>query len=301
MLYTPLSEDLLQHTSYCIWSRYLSTESLQHSRLSFEFLDDLALASVRGRADPHSYLKSQRVGRIGPLLELISLHRAETLPFDALPTCKIGNVLSAALNIDSPAYGSHIKDTDNCVGFVATNRDPHASDQVQWAAFCQKAQQAAEMSLPKSVSQALIGAMREIEDNVHIHSESSYNGIVGYRGTLEEFEFAVIDSGIGVLESLRRSPDYQHLKDSGTALKVALQNGQSRLRYQDDGRGYGFHDLFVSLANLNGELRFRSGDHSLTIDGTAPKIVLAQLSQKVQIPGFLVNIVCRVEHKHILH
>ena len=208
--------------------------------------------------------------------------------------------MSAALNSRNPAQGSYFKGTTTHVGFVVTNRDPHASEQVKWTVFCRQAQQAAELSLPKPVAQALVGAMREIEDNVHIHSERSHDGIVGYRSTLEEFEFAVMDSGVGVLESLRRSPDYQDLTDSGTAIKIALENGQSRLRYQDSGRGYGFHDLFVGLANLNGELRFRSGDHALTIDGASPSLVTARLSQKIQIPGFLVNIVCRVEPVQIL-
>ena len=279
----------------------LSTDSLRRSYLSFDFLDDLALASVRGRVDPYRHLKTRRIGRIGPLLEFISLHRANALPFGALPPCKVGDALSKALGPGHPAQGSHFKGTNTHVGFFVTNRDPHASEQVQWTSFCRKAQQAAELSLPKPVAQALVGAMREIEDNVHIHSERSHDGIVGYRSTLEEFEFAIMDTGIGVLESLRRSPDYQDLTDSGTAIKTALGDGQSRLRYQDSGRGYGFHNLFVGLANFNGELRFRSGDHALTIDGASPSLVTARLSQKIQIPGFLVNIVCRVEPLRILH
>ena len=278
----------------------MNTESLRRSHLSFDFLDDLALASVRGRADPYLHLKTRRIGRIGPLLEFISLYRANVLPFDALRPCKVGDALSAALNSGQPAQGSHFKGATTHVGFVVTNRIPYASEQVQWTVFCRKAQQAAELSLSKSVAQALVGAMREIEDNVHIHSESSHDGIVGYRSTLEEFEFAIMDTGTGVLESLRRSPDYQDLTDSGTALKIALEDGQSRLRYQNSGRGYGFHDLFVGLANLNGELRFRSGDHALTINGASPSLVTARLSQKIHIPGFLGNVVCRVEPVQIL-
>ena len=278
----------------------MSEENLRSSQLSFDFLDDLALASVRRRADPYLHLKTRRIGRIGPLFEFISLHRAKTLPFDALPPCEVRDTLSLAFSPGHSAHGSHFKRTNTLVGFAVTIRNPHASDQVQWTAFCRQAQQAGELSLPKPVAQALVGAMREMEDNVHIHSDRSHDGIVGYRSTPEEFEFAVMDSGIGVLESLRKSPDFQDLTDSGTALKIALEDGQSRLRYQDSGRGYGFHGLFVGLANLNAELRFRSGDHALTINGTSPSLITAQLSQKIQIPGFLVNIVCRVERAQTL-
>ena len=273
----------------------MSTEKLRHSHLSFGFLDDLALASARGRADPYLHLKTQRIGRIGPLLEFISLHRANALPFDALPPCKVRDTLSLAISPGQPCEGSHFKEPNTHVGFVVTIRNPNVSEQVQWTAFCRKAQQAGELSLPKPLAQALVGAIREIEDNVHIHSERSHDGIVGYRGTPEEFEFAIMDSGIGVLASLRRSPEYQDLTDSGTALEIAIKDGQSRLRYKDSGRGYGYHTLFVSLANLNGELRFRSGDHALTIEGISPSLVTAQLSQKIRIPGFLVNVVCRAE------
>lgn len=273
----------------------MSTENLRQSHLSFDFLDDLALASVRGYADLYLHLKARRIGRIGPLLELISLHRANVLPFDAVSPCEVKDALSLALTPKHSAQGSHIEKTNAHVGFVVTIRDPRASEQVKWTAFCRKAQKAGELSLPKSVAQALVGAMREIEDNVHIHSKRSHDGIVGYRGTPEEFEFAIMDSGIGVLESLRRSPDYQDLTDSGTALKIALEDGQSRLCYQDSARGYGFHGLFVGMANLNGELRCRSGNHALTIEGVSPSLVTARLSQKIRIPGFLVNVVCRIE------
>jgi anti-sigma regulatory factor (Ser/Thr protein kinase) len=176
-----------------------------------------------------------------------------------------------------------------------------SDDQTHWVAFCRKAQEAAELSLPKPIAQGLIGAMREIEENVHLHSERSQDGIVGYRGTEQEFEFVIADSGIGILNSLRTSPDYAHLSDAGSAIKTALSDGESRLRYASPGRGFGFRDLFVGLANLNGELRFRSGDHALTIDGTSPSLITARLSQKVEIPGFLAGVVCGITPRQTVH
>ena len=270
----------------------MSADSFRSSELSFDFLDDLALASERGRVNPYSHLKVRRTNRIGPLLELVSLSRAGVLPPNALSNCKVREVLSRAFLPNLLGQGSYFKAGNFRIGFIVTNRDPNADDQGQWIAFCRRAQEAAEMSLHKPVAQGLVGAMREIEENIHIHSERAHDGIVGFRGTLGEFELTIFDSGIGILKSLRRSPDYQYLTDSGVAIKTAITDGESRLRHLEQGRGYGFSDLFVGLANLNSDLRFRSGNHALTIDGLSPTVVTSRLSQKVEIQGFLVNIVC---------
>ena len=260
--------------------------------LSYEVLDDLALAAVRNRGDPISLLRNYRANRLGPLIELLALSRSVVLPLDVLPSCVILQALMRALSDVHVNQGRHSINEETRIGFVLTKRDPNAEDQTNWVSFCRKAQEAAELALPKSFAQGLVGAMREIEENVHLHSERSFDGVVGYRGTRLEFEFVVADSGIGILSSLKKSPEYAQLTDAGTAIRLALTDGQSRLICENPGRGYGFHDLFVGLANLNGDLRFRSGDHALTIDGTSPTLVEARLSQKVETRGFLVNVVC---------
>ncbi len=264
------------------------------TELSFEFLDDLALAVARGRVDPAAHLKSALVKQLGPFLELLGLQRCNALPMDAFPGGPLGQTLRQALAAHHAGRGAYLTTNSERMGFVTTTRTAQAADRVEWTAFCRKAQEAAELSLPKAAALGLIGALREIEDNVHVHSERSHDGVVGFRGNTEEFEFVVADSGIGVLKSLRQSPDYQHLDDAGTAIKIALADGQSRLRHLDPARGHGFHDLFVGLANLNGELRFRSDDHSLTINGASPSLMTAHLSQKVRLQGFVASVVCRL-------
>lgn len=273
---------------------------MANNELTYEFLDDLALAAARGRGNPEAHLRSRQARRIGPLLELLALHRSATLPMEALPRSETGQVLARATSVTQSGQGHHVSGATH-VGFVLTNRNPEAEDQARWIAFCRKAQEAAELSLPKPVAQGLIGAMREIEENVHLHSDRAFDGIVGYRGTAADFEFAVADGGIGLLNSLRKSPDYAQVSDAGSAIKTALADGQSRLLHTNSARGYGFHDLFVGLANLNGELRFRSGDHALTIDGTSPSLVTARLSQKAEISGFLASVVCNLRRPQALH
>ena len=270
----------------------LKTNSPRPDVLSFDFLDDLAIASSRSFIDHRSHLSKQRIGRIGPLLELFCLDRANILPFDVCPSCATARILLLICDPRQTGRGSYIETNGARIGLLCTSRQPGGNDDTQWIVFCRKAQEAAELSLPKPIAQGIVGAMREIEENVHVHSERSRDGVVGYRGTSREFEIGVVDSGIGVLESLRKSPNYRHLIDAGTAIKTALSDGQSRFRHQNHGRGYGFRSLFTGLANLNGELRFRSADHALTIDGSAPSIIEAQLSQKINVPGFLASIVC---------
>jgi hypothetical protein len=103
------------------------------------------------------------------------------------------------------------------------------------------------------------------------------------------------DSGVGVLHGQRSVPRYVQITDAGAAPKTALSDGQSRPIDQDPGRGFGFHDLFVSLANLNGELRFRSDDHALTIDGSGPALPQARLAQEARLRGFVISIVCTLK------
>jgi hypothetical protein len=187
--------------------------------------------------------------------------------------------------------------SESCAtGFISTGRNadvPDSDDGLHWIDFCNKTRQAAERSLPKPIAQGLIGAMREIEENIHLHSDRAHDGVVGFRGTREEFEFVVADSGIGMLASLRRSPDYSHVTDTGNALRLALQDGQSRLSHLKPGHGFGFRNLFRNLASLNGELRFRSDDQAITIDGVGPELVRSALSQKTHLQGFAASVICR--------
>jgi hypothetical protein len=71
----------------------------------------------------------------------------------------------------------------------------------------------------------------------------------------------------------------------------ALQDGNSRYGVAA-GRGMGFRPLFIALANLNGTLRFRSGDHALTIDGHSPTLIMAKLAQKPHIRGLIASVSC---------
>ena len=49
---------------------------------------------------------------------------------------------------------------------------------------------------------------------------------------------------------------------------------------------------------LSGELRFRSGDHALTIDGMNPSLPAARQAEKTPIRGFLAAVSCTLGKLH---
>jgi hypothetical protein len=152
------------------------------------------------------------------------------------------------------------------IGFHRTSAAWTGED-AQWTGFGLAAQTAAAAAgfHPRTARQ-FVGALGEMTSNIYEHSGLPASGIAAYRASGGLFEFAVVDGGMGVLESLRTCPEYAALIDHGEALRLALAEGVSRFGPHAE-RGHGFRPIFVGLANLSGSLRFRSGDHALVIDG----------------------------------
>jgi hypothetical protein len=158
--------------------------------------------------------------------------------------------------------------------------------------FLLRAQQAARTisKLPGNLPGQMAAAIQELEANIQEHSGAVPTGVLVYRATSNVFEFVVADRGVGLLSSLRSSPRYSGLIDHGISLELALTDGISR--HNDSGRGHGFRPIFQGLSDLNGYLRFRSGDHALVMDGTTPDLATAQIAQKPTIDGFFASVRC---------
>lgn len=124
------------------------------------------------------------------------------------------------------------------------------------------------------------------------HSGATATGLVAFRAVPDRFEFVVSDRGMGVLESLRSRADYAGLTDHGEALRFTLTDGVLR-HGANAGRGHGFRPLFTGLANLNGALRFRSGDHALLIDASNLSPMTARTAQKPLLKGLMISVACR--------
>ncbi|WP_434615202.1 hypothetical protein [Azospirillum sp. B2RO_4] len=179
------------------------------------------------------------------------------------------------------------------MGFLRTSSDL-VNDEKAWVSFALCAQKAANMAgFSRRTSAQFAGALGELRDNIYEHSGVSEDGIIAFRAEKGVFEFAASDRGMGVLESLRTSDDYAEVIDYGEALSLILTDGVSRYGLSS-GRGRGFRPIFIGLANINGSLRFRSGDHALIINGQNPSLMSAQTSQKTMIEGFSASVICIV-------
>jgi anti-sigma regulatory factor (Ser/Thr protein kinase) len=180
-------------------------------------------------------------------------------------------------------------------GFLRTVFDPlNANDDTIRTSFLIAARVSAQASgFPIPIAQGLAAAIREMESNIREHSGRAETGILAFQALPSAFEFVVADCGIGVLATLRESSEFKSLSDHGRALHAALQDDVSRYG-RGSGRGNGFRDLFLGLAGLNADLRFRSGDHALTISGPRPDLKRARLDQKVPFQGLLASVRCQL-------
>lgn len=103
----------------------------------------------------------------------------------------------------------------------------------------------------------------ELIDNAVTHGQSALGAFVSaqaYTGVTSRrpgFEFAVCDTGVGVLDHLRGNPAYAEISDAPCALACAVQPGVTGT---DDRRGYGLADTLEITRSGVERLVLRSGD-----------------------------------------
>jgi len=258
--------------------------------LTFSELDGLGFAAERGRFDPSA--ASYVAADLGPVFELGLLAKSKTMPWPGasswLAMDGIAPLITALFN------RSHhwVCPTSRAAGVYRTYATPEEDD-LHWVQFGVAIRFAAvSAGFSRNVAAQLVGAIGEMQSNIYEHSQASQTGIVAFRGRSGTFEFVVCDSGIGVLQSLTSCSEFQEVTDHGKALQLTLSDGVSR-HGRASGRGLGFQPLFTGLANLNGALRFRSGDYALTIEGDNPQSLPARLWQKPKLQGFFASVTCR--------
>jgi hypothetical protein len=249
--------------------------------LTFEVLDDLVLAHERSRAPA---VRLQPGPSLGALIELLLFcdEHPGALGYAASPEI---DALKRSLETRRPVY----LDAER-IGFVPARRAPHQGEDIHWDAFMFAMHKAMVASGFQSLfSRGLVGAMDEMQNNIHDHSDAINTGVIAYRVSPERVEWVVADRGLGILTGLQAGA-FPSLSDSGQALKIALTDGRSRLGIK--GRGYGFRELFKALSARQGALRFRSDDQLLTITGVSPALSRARLQQRAHVSGFSVTVVC---------
>lgn len=250
--------------------------------LGFEILDDLLLAHERGRLPKVRLVPGSSLGSLVELLQFCE-GNGSAIGYTASPETQ---AFKHCFESRKPVYLN-----GEAAGFVPAQRASYKGGDTYWDAFMfamHKAMLAA--GFPSLFSRGLVGAMDEMQNNIHDHSDASDTGVIAYKVRADQVEWVVSDRGVGVLTSLQNGA-YPSLKDSGEALKLALSDGRSRFG-AGKGRGYGFRELFKALSTRRGTLRFRSDDQVLTIAGVSPSLSRARLQQRAQLAGFSVSVVC---------
>ncbi|MCR9193750.1 MAG: hypothetical protein NXH88_03405 [Hyphomonas sp.] len=257
--------------------------------LDFAALDGLAFAAERERLNGQA-IPTFTAREIGPLFEFSQLSARGLLPAPQSASFLALDGLAPLIEAMENGTGQWVAPGAANMGFLRTRTTPPA-DPV-WTGFGLAAQKAATASgFPRAIAAQLAAALGELHSNIYEHAQAPDTGVIAFRAEPGRFEFVVADHGIGVLESLRSAAAYTQLDDHGEALRLTLTDGVSRYG-ADTGRGHGFRPLFVGLANLNGALRFRSGDHALLIDGRNPSLMTARTAQKPAMQGFLIAVSC---------
>lgn len=258
----------------------------------FAVVDELLALGQAGELAALGPITVGRSGRIGPVIEFVRARRHCVSQFAQVSIqAPFANTVDRALDDKRVLGESHgAKFGIFPLTFLAPDGEP--TD--EWTQWYWRADQAAQLAgFSKPAAAMVMGGFGELVDNVFRHSQASGSAIVAFAIVDGGIELVVSDNGIGVLESLRSHPDYADLPDSGAALRQAIANGESRFG-RDSGSGLGIGQIFRALANQDGDLRFRSGDHVLEIRGHSPSLTgHLDVRHRAELPGLTVSVLCR--------
>jgi hypothetical protein len=259
----------------------------------FAAADDLLWAAQSGRLCGFGQVRVTRSGRIGPLIEIIMGRQSDSVSFAEVKLLAPFAAVVERAMAGGDIPGEHYQARAGVFPLRRYLMDKDGAD--RWDLWASRAEQAAVANgFPKLLAAGIVGAMGELQDNVFRHSQKQETGLAAYAATLGAFEIVVADAGIGVLTSLRGCADYASLPDAGAALKVAVADGNSRLG-RHSGNGFGMGQMFRALANHDGELRFRSDDHALTVRGHGPSLEgHVELGHKARLTGLTISVLCRM-------
>lgn len=174
------------------------------------------------KVEPNSYL--EHCGFLNPFCSTVDEISKEAFPFDKLYRYSSDEQVAAL----SQAYVDSLSSLTIC--------SPGVLDSLNWC-------------------------LSEIMDNVLLHSKVDHGFVMAqYHRTRKYVSICVYDSGIGIYNSLRKSP---HSPRKVTdAISLAIQEGVG----DGKGQGNGLHGLYQIISENNGTLTITSGPASITWD-----------------------------------
>lgn len=253
------------------------------------FLDELAVAPLSA-LNGTVHLGDAFADRVGPIVEyeFFRRHTRPELPplsahSDSSVVRRVVGLLDGVLPL-SPNLSLQQTAADAIAIPATLGRD------TAWTAFVKRAEATARaVGFADSIAAGLAGAISELADNVIQHSEASNSGFAAFARSTGKFEYVVADSGIGMLASLRRAPEFRALRDDLEALPLAVTPGISR-HGRGVGYGYGYRAVFLPLRAAHGTVRLRSGQAVLEIAGMGPEPDQARCSQRPHHQGVAVSV-----------
>ena len=172
--------------------------------------------------------------------------------------------------------------------------DENETTESAWENFLQRFERSIKaVGFTAEAALNLQSALHEMATNAVIHSESPVPALVGYSVVGNSALFSVADVGQGVVASLTSNPKYATLTQPVDAIQKALQTGvTSRV---DESGGFGFGTVFKALTEAWGQLRFRSGNGCITMDGTELDVDKSIRRFPPPLPGFQVSVCCHAD------
>lgn len=209
------------------------------------------------------------------------------------PLCDTLKVINSELGVSNQSpRKTPVKDVFPRSIEFTTIADESDTLEPAWENFLHRFERAAKsVGFTTDAALNLQSALHEMATNAAIHAQAPVPALIGYQATDCTAQFAVADVGRGVFASLTSNPKYAHLTEPVDAIHKALQTGVTS-RVDDDG-GFGFSTIFKALAEMWGQLRFRSGNGCITMDGTGLTVDKSLRQFPPPLLGFQVCVCCR--------
>jgi anti-sigma regulatory factor (Ser/Thr protein kinase) len=240
---------------------------------------------------------------LGPLIELLKLLEANNLAKMDLARL-IGRTRTLEAVLLGNSSGSHyaLGGEERSVGIMRCEGrksedkrkvelgifEATDTSEARWRKFADALEVAAQScGLSKRMAQGIAGVVQELQDNIFEHSYSPNSGTLGFRRVGNAIEIVVADAGVGVLGGFERLSSIA-FDSHEEALRAVVYEQRSRFNAKD-GHGSGLRQIFAQLATLHGNLRFRTGDVSLSISGNNFTIDNIVIADEPFLPGFLIH------------
>src|ERR1043165_4770051 len=173
---------------------------MRREELTFAVVDDLVGAHARGRLNRTEPTIHFAIAAVGPLIELaFESNDGRVGPLLASPW--LDHITQTDLRAALRGPQNVWFDPNRRRGFLRTVYDPRdPANDVTRTDFLVAARVAAETAgLPKPLALTLAAAIREMESNIHEHSERPESGLLAFQARQSGFEFVAADAGCGVL------------------------------------------------------------------------------------------------------